>query len=183
MSRIRRNRVAGLLPILALALVLILLSGALVSAGGPVVHRVTVGSPDLCPAFDLRPGCDKNLSLTAIQDADGSVKGQYTDRWGDVVSSGAIGFHAVITCVSVVGNEAWISGVITQGRTGPGGVYDLAGLRVGIRVRDNGTSANDPADQTSWSYLDAPGNPPFQPCTEHPDYPLVDLVQGQVVVK
>jgi hypothetical protein len=147
-------------------------------ATGPVVHRVSAGGPDACVAFGAtHPGCDGNYSLTAIEYADGSVSGQYTDRFatGD-------GFHAVIDCLVVEGNRAWVSGVITSGRfTDPatGEVLDLAGLYVLTSVQDNGTSANDPVDQISFSFIDFVETP----CTETPDVDLLDAPEGQVTVR
>jgi len=178
MFRISRKRLAGISSALALVLALVLATTA--SAGGPVVHHVSVGGPDACLALfgATHPGCDGNFSLTAKISADGSMSGQYTDRFarGD-------GFHAVIDCVSVVGNEAWVSGVITHGRfTDPdtGEVFDLTGLPVATRVRDNGTTANDPADQISFSWI---GEGFALPCTDQPPYDLLDAPEGQVVVR
>jgi hypothetical protein len=48
-------------------------------------------------------------------------------------------------------------------------------------VRDNGASANDPADQISYSVFKL--DEPFALCTEKPDYLLFDVPQGQVKVK
>jgi hypothetical protein len=146
-------------------------------ATGPVVHRVSAGGPDACVEFGAEhPGCDGNYSLTAIEYADGSVSGQYTDRFarGD-------GFHAVIDCLVVEGDRAWVSGVITKGRfTDPetGEVFDLAGLYVLTSVQDNGTSANDPPDQISFSFIDFVETP----CTETPDVDMLDAPEGQVTV-
>ena len=175
MFRITRMRLAGISSVFTIALVLVLGPAAL--AKGPVVHHVSAGGPDACIFFGFtHPGCDGNFSLVANAYADGSVSGQYTDRFarGD-------GFHAVVNCVSVVGSEAWVSGVITLGTfTDPvtGEVFDLAGLPVATRVRDNGTSANDPADQISFSFL---GDP--TPCTAHSPYDLFDAPEGQVRVR
>jgi hypothetical protein len=175
MFKITRKRLAGISSVFTMALVLVLGPAAL--ATGPVVHHVNAGGPDACIFFGFpHPGCDGNFSLVAHEYADGSVSGQYTDRFaqGD-------GFHAVINCVSVVGNDAWVSGVITFGTfTDPvtGEVFDLAGLPVATRVRDNGTSANDPADQITFSFL---GDP--TPCTAHLPYPLFDAPEGQVLVR
>lgn len=175
MFRITRKRLAGISSVSTMALVLVLSPAAL--ATGPVVHHVNAGGPDACIFFGFpHPGCDGNFSLVAHEYADGSVSGQYTDRFaqGD-------GFHAVINCVSVVGFDAWVSGVITSGTfTDPdtGEVFDLAGLPVATRLRDNGTSANDPADQISFSFL---GDP--TPCTAHSPYPLFDAPEGQVRVR
>ena len=175
MFRVTRKRVAGISSVFTMALVLVL--GPTAFATGPVVHHVTAGGPDACVFFGFEhPGCDGNFSLVAHQYADGSVSGQYTDRFarGD-------GFHAVIDCLSVVGNDAWVSGVITHGSfTDPdtGEVFDLAGLPVATRLRDNGTSANEPPDQITFSFL---GDP--TPCTERTPYDLFDVPEGQVRVR
>ena len=141
-----------------------------VTAQAQVIHRAHVGSPDFCESFGLSPGCDANFSLTALEFADGRVIGQYSDRF-----AGGDGFHANIDCLSVAGNDAWVSGVITHGFIGD---TDLTGLPVATRVRDNGRSANDPADQLSFSFIGDPTS-----CLDQLDYQLLDVPQGQVVVK
>jgi hypothetical protein len=180
MSRIIRRRVVGVWVALTLGAAVALIMTATASATSPIVHRVSVGSPDACVALGVgftHPGCDGDFSLTAIEYADGSVSGQYTDRFaqGD-------GFHAVVDCLVVDGNRAWVSGVITSGRfTDPdtGEVFDLAGLFVFTSAQDNGTSANDPPDQISVSFID------FDPipCTEMFDVDLLDAPEGQVTVR
>jgi len=173
MFGISRKRLAGISSALVMALVLALMLVTAASAKGPVAQHVSAGGPDACIALGFtHPGCDGNFSLTATISADGSMSGQYTDRFAN-----GNGFHAVIDCVSVVGNEAWVSGVITSG-TFDG--FDLTGLPVSTRVRDNGTSANDPPDQISFSFI---GEGFAVPCTDQPDYPLFDTPQGQVVIK
>jgi len=137
--------------------------------GNGVVHKVSVGSPDWC--YPYLPGCDANLSLEAIEFADGSVKGQMTDIW-----YGGYGLHAEIDCLVVEGNEAWISAVIKSGRTSSG--YDLVGLRVNMRVMDNGTSENDPPDKLSGVYFNQAIT-----CTDKYPLTLFDAPQGQVIVK
>lgn len=133
-----------------------------------VLYQAHVGGPDACDAFGARPGCDANFSLSARVYGDGSVKGEYTDRF-----AGGDGFHAVIDCLWVGFNDAWVSGYITQG-TFDG--QDLAGFPVATRVRDN-TPSGVP-DQISVSWV---GDP--TPCYFTPDYPLFDVYRGQVVVK
>jgi hypothetical protein len=136
-----------------------------VSAGGGVIHSVHVGGPDICGFFGLGPGCDANFSIQANMFADGSVKGQYVDRFAT-----GNGFHADIDCLYVEGNIAWVSGVLTQ----PAGA---AGLPVAAMVEDNGTSKNDPPDRISFSQLgDA------RPCTDRIPYLLFDMPDGQVRV-
>jgi hypothetical protein len=163
--------------LVAVAVALILTTMAF--AKGPVVHRVSAGGPDACLALaGTHPGCDGNFSFTAKEYADGSVSGQYTDRFAN-----GDGLHAVIDCLVVDGNRAWVSGVITSGRfTDPvtGEVFDLAGLYLWTTVVDNGTSANDPADQISFSFIDVEQIA----CTDATelDVPLFDAPEGQVTV-
>lgn len=85
------------------------------------------------------------------------------------------GFHAVINCVHVVGNQAWVSGTVTSGNFQG---FDLTGLPFITSVVDNGRSANDPPDQISFSFL---GDP--TPCTAAPILDLNDKTRGQVTVQ
>ena len=166
-NRIKRLAIGS--SIVALILGVVLATAAW--AGGRVMHRVSVGGPDACEAIaGTGPGCDANFSLHAIQFSDGSAHGQYTDQFGH----GNGGFHAVIDCVAVSGNQAWVSGWVTQS-TNP----DISvGDPVATRVSDNGTSANDPPDQISFSWV---GD--TRPCTDMVLYPLFDMPRGQVTVK
>ena len=168
-----------MLTVVLSVLLISMLATTVVSAGGPKTHSVSVGGPDFCAGFDLSPGCDKNFSLVAKEKADVSVAGQWTDRWG----GGYGGFHAVIDCLVVDGNDAWISGVITQGvfhdLDDTGEDFDLAGLPVSTMVRDNGTSAKDPPDQISYAWV---GDDAFD-CNAQPEVDLIDAPQGQVKVK
>jgi hypothetical protein len=172
MFGISRNRLTGISSALAMALVLAPMLVTPASAKGPVTHHVSAGGPDACEAINptSHPGCNGNFSLVANVYADGSVSGQYTDQFGH----GNGGFHAVVDCVSIFGNTAWVSGVIKQGNLG---TADLAGVPVVTRVQDNGKSANDPPDKISYSWIyDA------RPCTLRLNYPLLDAPEGQVTV-
>lgn len=135
-----------------------------------VVHRVHVGGQDGCDGFGSSPGCDGNFSLIAMEFANGKVVGQLTDRF-----AGGDGFNATIDCLSVNGDDAWVSGTITEGQLGG---QDLAGWEVITQVRDNGVSRQDPADQISFSFF-----PDSTECTVQPELPLFNVTQGQVVVK
>lgn len=101
-----------------------------------VAHRIHAGGADI-----IAPGVDANWSLVAVQYADGSASGNWTDQFGH----GNGGVNIRINCVNVVGNEAWVSGIAR------GGQYD--GSTWVARMRDNGTSANEPEDEISYSIL------------------------------
>jgi hypothetical protein len=151
--------------------VVALVAGALLSVApaafaDEVIHKVSVGSADILPP----PGSDANFSLSAVQHGDGTVTGQWQDTFfGRSVP--ALALHVDIDCLVVVGNDAWLSGVITRPDA-------LAGLAAVTRVRDNGTSANDPADQISFTFINLGVT-----CTDQPNLPLFDLINGQVKVQ
>jgi hypothetical protein len=146
------------------------LSALLASAGARadgVVHQVSVGGPDQ----DVTAHTDANFSLVAIQYGDGHVSGQWTDQFGQ----GQGGIHVAVNCVFVAGNQAWISGIITQGNING---TDLSGLPAITRVQDNGKSANDPPDTISFSFIGV-----ATPCTAAPPLPLFPMTDGQVTVR
>jgi hypothetical protein len=141
-----------------------------IAAQAQVVHRVDVGGTDVCGDDGSDPGCNANISLVALQFANGRVAGHWIDQFGD-----GEGFHANIDCLFVSDNEAWVSGVITHGTVNG---YDLEGVAVATRVRDNGLSQNDPPDEISYSNVfDG------RPCDAEFPYVLIPIPQGQVVVK
>jgi hypothetical protein len=149
------------------------------AAQGPIVHRVSVGGPDVCsdPQFGLKPGCDANFSLIAIERADGSVTGQWTDQYGP-----ADGLHAEIDCLLVQVTpgrttlEAWVGGVVTR----PAG---QAGHRIIARMRDNGTSANDPRpDAISRGVVDPEEEGASSNCLDRPAIGFAQMIEGQVTI-
>ena len=72
-----------------------------------VIHRVSVGGSDQ----DATLNTDANFSLLAVQKADGSVQGEWSDQFGQ----GQGGVHVDVNCLVVVGNQAWIGGIIGPG--------------------------------------------------------------------
>lgn len=139
---------------------------------GPASHRVTVGGPDACTGFGLTPGCDANFSMVAWHGAAGAG-GEWHDQYAQFPPIHGIGLHVTVTCLLVLGNEAWIGGVITASRA-----PELVGLHAITRVVDNGASANDPPDLISFTWEGAPDL-----CLTAPDLPLFEAPQGQVVVR
>ncbi len=151
--------------LITLALSLMLASAAARADG--VQHVVSVGGPDQ----DATAHTDANFSLVAVQHADGTVTGQWTDQFGQ----GQGGIHVQINCLFVRGNEAWVSGFITHGNFNGA---DLSGLPVITRVQDNGDSANDPPDAISFSFIGVAAS-----CTTAPPLPLAPMTAGQVKVR
>jgi hypothetical protein len=180
MFKITRKRMAGISLALTMVLVLVLATTAM--AEGRVILHVSAGGPDSCTYWGVHPGCDANFSLTVNMYADGSVSGEFTDR---SVKGG--GTHSVINCLVVEGKTAWVSGVVTQGTMTDyvtGEKVDVTGWPIATKVRDNGTSANDPPDQINYSWVD----PNVPPCTTKDtiipyENFMMDAAQGQVTVK
>jgi hypothetical protein len=142
------------------------------SAAGPVTHRATMGGADVCEAFGLPTGCDANFSLAAIGYADGTAKGQ----WQDTFSKGQGAIHVAVDCLIVYGNQAVVGGVVTNANNPV-----FVGTRALTSVVDNGTSANDVADQISFSFIGFDeGVDCNTPLPE--EFPLLDLKNGQAVV-
>jgi hypothetical protein len=137
------------------------------SNGNGVLHRVSVGSHDFSD-----PGVDANFSLIALQMGDGSVTGQWSDQFGH----GNGGLHVDVNCLEVSGNQAWISGVATSASSAD----FLVGRPVITRVVDNGTSANDPPDEISFSTFGDVGGT-FN-CHTRPNLQLFPLSGGEVKV-
>ena len=141
-----------------------------ITAQAQVIHRVNVGGPDICEDLGSPIGCDADFSLVALEFANGRITGQWSDRF-----AGGDGFHAVIDCLVVDGQNAWVSGLITHGSVDD---FDLAGFPVWAQVVDNGTSQNDIPDRISFSFiLDS------TPCTDKPDLGTFAIPQGQVRVE
>ena len=121
-------------------------------------------------------GYFQNFSFQARENQDGSITGsiEFNCRqpW-----SGRV--HGTIDCMTIVGNQATMSGVATHS--------DIEGYPPGslfwFRVVDNGEGNNSDPDQFS----DVWGVPEGYPCTEslesHPLYEIFDIEHGNVQVK
>jgi len=105
------------------------------SVAGPVVEAVS-GSGHFSLPGD---GTWRTFSFAALRGADGSVDGNFHLRTH--VPGGGAKVSGRIVCFSIVGNEAWLAGVIEKA-VGP-----AAGTTVGWRVVDNGEGSAVPPDR------------------------------------
>jgi hypothetical protein len=155
--------------------------GFSVQAQSPLVHFVSAGGPDIAdPDFPgSGPGFDKNFSLVAFKYSDGTSAGVLVDRWS---GGPGLGLRAQIDCVHVVGNTAWMTGVVTQGNTLDlyGNVVSLAGYYVRTRVQDNGDNT-DPLNPDKIAFAITRASAPFV-CTAMLGG-LFDMPAGQVIVR
>ena len=85
--------------------------------GNGVVHKVSAGGADV----DFSDHTDANFSLTAIQYGDGSVKGEWSDQFGQ--SDG--GIHVAVDCLDVAANLVVISVVDRLGSARQSGKLPL----------------------------------------------------------
>ncbi len=137
---------------------------------GPVVQSAT-GSGHFTVDNELR-----TFSFTALRYADGTVQGEYElfNRASDVR------IHGDVTCLSVMGNLAWIGGVQEQSSSDafpPGGEN-------GFRVSDNGEGANEPPDEISLMFVNAPPGFAQAYCNGRvPAPPLVPVEAGNIQVR
>jgi hypothetical protein len=86
----------------------------------------------------------RTFSMNARKKADGTVEGRFQVNNHGVPSYA----KGIITCFTIVGNQAWIGGIIEKSNS-----PDLIGTQRGWRVVDNGEGVNFPPDQVSFLNL------------------------------
>ena len=124
----------------------------------------------------LFQGERKTFAFTAVQNRAHGVTGQFQTfgLFSDLP------LHGVITCATVVGNVAWLGGVITHFA-----FPEAEGRHAAWVVVDNGEGAAAPADRISFGFiLPAFGAATAQEfCDELPDLPLNEVVAGNIQVR
>lgn len=150
-------------------------------AQGPVFHEVSGGGT---MPFEWEGGVEKiTYTVTARQMADGSTKGEMLFRAHDL----RIQLKGRVTCLAVVDNHAYLSGVLTQTNL----PYDVSHFALALEDNGEGSSATGPDRVTVPSLydyyersLDA-GNDVFarrQPCMGGWG-PLMDWTNGNAQVR
>ena len=86
----------------------------------------------------------QNFDFNARLGPDGTADGWYTYR--EVDDGVPTAFKGPVTCLTVIGNDAWIGGLIEK-TTDP----TYAGQSAWWHVRDNGEGAGDPPDITTFA--------------------------------
>ena len=125
-------------------------------------------------------GNNRTFSFTARIHADGSVDGQ----WQRITHNGLPGqsrSHGEITCLTIIGNQAWLGGFKTLSTSG--GV-EPPNNGVVWRVIDNGQGRNAPADQMSGQGVNRPPGNVASYCAAAPiGGILFDLTAGNIQVR
>ena len=137
-------------------------SGGGSATGGShlVVHNV----------FGLDTLVLQSFGFNARVNADGSADGWYTYR--DVEDGLVFDAKGPVTCLTVIGNDAWIGGVI-EASNDP----TVTGLGAWWHVTDNGEGANDPADITTFLGIGSlAATQAF--CDNHPAYRFPFAIDG-----
>ena len=148
----RFRRVARIVCSMALLASFMLVGHGAVSAAG-VVESVT-GSGH----FTGSNGELVTFSYNAMLHDNGLVTGHYQINLRSLDTV----IHGPVTCLSVVGNRAWVGGIAEQIRSSNPGLAALEGNDMWFQVQDNGEGANDPPDRTTSVGVTPLGGPPGQ---------------------
>ena len=106
------------------------------------------GVTDKATGSGVRTESIRHLQFSAIAKADGSVSGQYNLTFE---GSGNNRVHAEVTCLRVVGNQAWIGGVIKSSN-----IPARVGREGGFLVEDNGEGRGAAPDRVSLMFVNLP---------------------------
>ena len=159
---------AGLIAILAAGTV----AFAPLPGKGKVVQSVTGAGQFTDGGGDFR-----TFAFTARRYADGSVAGQWerVNHRGNAKSTKS---HGVVTCFTVVGNKAWLSGFATSGRFSTPPFNNVA-----WRVVDNGQGKNSPADQMSLQFVGTSATFAANYCANLPTFQTLFDTKGNIQVR
>jgi hypothetical protein len=136
--------------------------------GGKRVAELVTGSGNFRIDGRLR-----TFAFTARRHGEGSVRGEWQ------LLNRALGAkaHGNITCVTVVGNQAWLGGTTERIGGGTGG-------EVGWRIVDNGSGATAPADQISLAFVGREPGFAADYCATAPLEPgLFDVEAGNLQIR
>jgi len=150
-----------------------------VSLGGPVAAAGDVVESATGSAHRIRPLPDGELwvlTFSAEKHADGTVTGQaHVDR-KDLDAA----WDVDVTCVSVVGNTAWIGGIIRNAR----GALPRDGTVSYFYVIDNGEGEGSPPDRASAVRINDRAGEDVAFCTQRPLLlAATDIAHGNVQVR
>ncbi len=131
---------------------------------GRVIESVT-GSGHFTQGGQLR-----TFSFSAVKRADGTVTGEW-QRFARAIGAKA---HGDVTCFTIVGDQAWLGGVVERTTTIPG--------EVAWTVIDNGEGANSASDQISLQNVGRPPGFADDFCAAQPPRTLFDIEKGNIQI-
>ena len=151
--------------------------GQLLGSGGKASGRADVhGTP-------VQNVLDETYSFTAVSTdaaplANGQVEVHLLRFTGEEVV-----VHAEVTCVSIVGNEAWVGSRISRFTRNQQEVPERVGLPMIFRVRDLG-EAEGTIDLASLVFFPPTEDGDLEHCNARPDFPILrESSAGNIQVK
>ncbi|MGD2070267.1 MAG: hypothetical protein PVI57_16445 [Gemmatimonadota bacterium] len=134
----------------------------------------------------------RKFTISALKRADGSVSGQYDLKSGPQdllkefeVSPPLLSFHGTITCMTVIGNSAYLGGTVDSHINGDlyFGTDDFTG--VAIELIDNGDGPDSAPDQISSVAVYLPTTPstPQDYCDDPAPGSVFPIEQGNISVR
>jgi hypothetical protein len=119
----------------------------------------------------------RRMEIHARKSTDGTVSGRFylKQEWGDRDT-----YEADVVCFTIVGNRAYVGGVLTSVNGVP--YPDYLSLRV-VMV-DNGEGANAAPDQSSQAFsFQQPGQPQLFCSNASLVLPMHDLIRGNLTIR
>jgi hypothetical protein len=156
------------IALLAAAGALSIVGTALADGGGPSAsggsHLVTHN------VFGLQTLELQDFGFNAKITNDGSADGWFTYR--DVEDGTPLSANGPVTCLTVVGNDAWIGGIIRSSND-----PTVVGLGAWWHVTDNGEASGAPADITTFLGIGSLAQTQAF-CDNHPAYRFPFTIDG-----
>ncbi len=134
-------------------------------------------------------GTIRKFTISAIQRANGSVSGQYDLESGPSESleeygirPPLIGLHGTITCMTVIGNSAYLGGTVDSYQNadlifGP----EMTG--VAIELIDHSNTGEPDEISSVAVYIPSTGSTPQDYCEEPAPGPVFPIDQGRITVR
>jgi hypothetical protein len=119
----------------------------------------------------------RRMEINAQKSADGTVKGKFflKQRWGDQNT-----YEADVVCFTIVGNRAYVGGVLTRVNGEPFDGY----FSYRLVMVDNGEGANAAPDQSSQALSFQQAGQPQAFCNNASlALPMHDLVRGNLTIR
>lgn len=123
----------------------------------------------------------RTFAFSAYRYGDGTVKGQWERIRRQDGNADDSKSHGVVTCFTIVGDEAWLGGYATSGLSS-----EPPGNRVGWRIRDIGRGWKADPDQISLQWTGGGRDFHWWHCAQtldDPDLPLNDIEAGDIRIR
>lgn len=137
-------------------------------------------------------GSIRKFTISAVKHRDGTASGQYDLALAPLellkdfdITPPLLRFHGTVTCMTVIGNSAYIGGVVDRQRNG--GLFfgreDFTG--VAIELIDNGEGPDAVPDQISSIFVYFPDTPttPQDYCDDPTPGQVFEIEQGNISIR